>query len=921
MLGRKAGLSIALLALACIALMASDAEQANAGEIKTFSMTPSSTQAGAHPNVTISTSLSSRIDTQTPCSCSDPEVLNFHFPTGFIGNPHAIPKCSLAELSTQKCPPDSQIGTAVTLKLAQQPMYNMETRPDEAGLIAANLPVLGTAVFIVLKGRTDSDYGLDSTTAGIVHALPLVDLTIHLWGVPTDTSNDKYRAPLDNQGGCLSPKIYPVPCFTDPVKATSPPKPYLQNPTACETPLVSSLDVEYYDGTSDHAEHQWPETTGCDLLSFNPSLTAQLTAGRADSPAGIDINVKVPQTQSATVPSPSELRKLEVTLPSGVSLNPNAADGKTVCTDGQAGFGTVGPARCPESSKIGTLKLDVSALPAPIPGALYLGEPQPGNRYRMFFTASGFATHVKLSGSVRLDPHTGRITTVFEDLPQSPLQEFDMHIFGSERGLLATPERCGTYTVESEFVPWAAVLGAQRLTTSIEINEGSNGDPCPLGQRPLDPVLSAGSSDNTAGVHSPFSLAIDRGDGRQNLVGVDVVNPPGFSASLRGIPYCPESAIQGLSDSNHSGLSEQAAPSCPTASLIGSAVASNGAGSKPLYVSGKVYLAGPYKGSPLSLLVVVPAISGPYDLGNVVVRAAIDVDSRTAQVAVRSDPIPQIVGGIPLRTRSIQVDLDRPDFTLNPTNCDPFSVSTSISGDEGGLASPSAHFQVANCGVLPFSPKLSLKLQGSIKRRGHPVLQATLRTTPSEANISSAVVALPVSVLLDNGSINNVCTRVQFAADACPPRSVYGEAEATSPLLDQPLSGAVYLRSSDNELPDLVVALRGQFDVDLVGRIDTPESGGIRTSFEGIPDVPVSGFTLRMRGGRSGLLENSENLCKFPRRAAIQIGGQNGLKVTSRPRLRAKCSSRSSKLKRSGQRVDRSKMARRAWSAARGVAK
>jgi hypothetical protein len=307
---------------------------------------------------------------------------------------------------------------------------------------------------------------------------------------------------------------------------------------------------------------------------------------------------------------------------------------------------------------------------------------------------------------------------------------------------------------------------------------------------------------------------------------------------------------------------------------------------------GKVYLAGPYKTAPLSLAVVVPAVSGPYDVGNILVRAAISVDPRTAQISTSSDPLPLIFDGIPLRVREIQVNLDRPGFTLNPTNCDPFAVIASISGDEGAHSIRPAHFQVANCTNLPYRPKLRLKLSGGLRRRGHPAIRAVFSAHPGEANTRSVSVALPKGELLDQSHIRTVCTRVQFSANACPPGSLLGTVQATTPILEAPLKGNVYLRSSTNDLPDLAMDLEGQFDFELVARVDTAKGGALRTTIDTAPDVPVSSFVLNLVGGARGLLINSEDLCKAPKRATVRVTGQNGARLTSMPKLSANCRSK-----------------------------
>jgi hypothetical protein len=868
------------------------AGKAEAAGIKEFSMSPSTTQAGGHPDWEIKVGFENRTESEAKCGCADVEIITISAPTGFIGNPHALPKCTLLQFSLHKCPSEAQVGIAsigLGFSGGQQAMYNLEPHPNQAGLVGFEAPLINSPVFIDLNARTESDYGLNSTSQGIFHLLPLSGLSVFLWGVPADSSHDRNRFPNPQGGfGCFTK--YPEPCGP-PIPFNGPAEPYLQNPTTCGIPLTGGLDLRYYDGSEFHADAPWPATTGCEQLSFNPSLTASGTTSQADSPGGLDVKLVVPQVQSPTTPSQSELRTTTVTLPEGFSINPNAADGKQACSDVAGAFGTRGPAVCHEHAKVGTVTLDSSALPGPIDGAIYLGEPKPGDKYRLFLTASGFATNVKLAGSVRTDPQTGQIVVEFLDLPQSPLSEFDMHFFGAERGLLATPERCGTYAVESEFVPWDNALPNQTSTSFFTIDSGPNGSPCPGATRPFEPTLRAGTSDHTAGQFAAFHLKLTRSDGDQNLSGLDLTTPPGLLASLAGVPYCPESALDTLEGAAHTGVLEQSAPACPAASLIGTAMTSEGAGSLPLHTPGKVYLAGPYKGAPLSLVIVVPAVSGPYDLGNVAVRTAVGVDPVSARIEAVSDPLPQILDGIPLRLRSVLVSLDRPNFTLNPTNCDPFSVDAVIHGDEGGHTSQSPHFQTANCTDLDFAPKFGLKLRGSTKHLGHPSLRAVVRPQAGQANIRRTVVAMPKSLLLDNSHIGTVCTRIQFAQEACPADSVYGSATAFTPLLDEALSGPVYLRSSGRKLPDLVADLEGQIDIELSGHIDTAKNGGLRSTFGSVPDAPVSMFVLDMQGGDKGLLVNSSSLCKGTKRARVTLVGQNGLREARRTKVQTGCGS------------------------------
>jgi hypothetical protein len=900
---------LATIVMICGLLGAARAEAAVEPGYLNFEANPSTSLAGGHPDVTIDISLAT--DNQFGCGpCVDYRTFKIHWPTGFIGNPHVAPKCTLAEFNQAACPVESQIGTVVVETPAfgegvsfYLPLVNMETRPDQAGQLGFVVPAIGSPTLLDLTSRTDSDYGLDATSSTNLRlGLGISHFITELWGVPAAPVHDVWRfaEPLSGFGGCIiipgfpgfegpgcPPGSYPSsPTFA---KSTSPERPFLQNPTTCGVPLTMTSDAEYYGGTEVHAETDWPETIGCNQATFSPSLVADPTTGQTDTPSGLDIDLHVPQTQSPDTPAPSEMRSSFITLPPGLTLNPGASDGKIACPEFLSAIGTLGEAHCPEFSKVGTLTLDIAALPAPIPGAIYILPPKPGEPYRALLAADGFATHAKLITSLRADPRTGQVTMVLEDLPQSPLQEFQLHIFGSDRGLLATPTHCDTYPVEGEFVPWNTALTVRKSLSTVTVNSGPGGSPCPGAQRPFDVGLGGGSSNSTAGRHAPYSFSLTRPDGHQNLSGLEVRNPSGFAATLKGVPYCPESAIATIQAPGYSGLAEQANPACPASSQIGTVVTGAGAGTHPLYSSGKVYLAGPYKGAPLSMVASIPAVSGPYDLGNVAVRAAISVDPRTAQVSVKSDPLPQIFEGIPLRARSLLVDLDRPDFALNPTNCDPFQIVATAFGAEGGTDANAIRYQAANCALLPYRPKLGLKLRGNSKRRGHPSLQAVLRTGQGEANTGKAVVSMPKTLLLDNAHIGTVCTRVQYAEDACPPDSIYGTATAESPLLDQPLSGPVYLRSSDRSLPNLVVSLKGQFDVELVGAIDSPKNGGMRTTFSDLPDVPVGRFVIDLEGGAQGLLINSKNLCKSKPIAMVRLTGQNGAQVSRRTKLRSAC--------------------------------
>jgi hypothetical protein len=908
---RVLAVAIALATMLTIAFATSAPSAHAESPILYYEGTPDNTQAGGHPDVFVRFGVANRYIQGSPseCFCENPKNLRVSLPPGVIGDPHSAPTCTAAEFATFQCPPESQIGLqGINIALPVQqggafalaPIFNLIPSPNQAGLNGFNQPFVPAPIFTVLSARTGSDYGLDATVTGLTQFIPIFNIFQQLWGVPAAPEHADLRFNRGNFG-LQCPMFYdptsvifnenkiPPPCGSIiPTLSNAPEKAFLSNPTNCAGTLGSTLEVTSYDTEISTEEAIWPAVTGCDQLAFNPTLSAQPTTGQTDTASGLDVNLKVPQSEAPSSPSGSEIKAVRVSMPDGFSINPNAADGKTTCSDEQAMFGSELEAQCPELSKVGTLTLRSPALPGALPGAIYLGDPKPGDRYRLVITADGFATHVKLPGDVQAGPANGDLTVRFENLPQTTFSEFDMHFFGSERGLLATPTECGTYAVSTEFVPWAEELPNQTSTQFFNLNSGPGSGPCPGDTRPLNPSLAAGVTDNNAAAHSTFTLSLSRPDGDQSLDRVDVKLPPGFAATLKGVPYCPPASIAHAL--GNSGRAEQAAPSCPAASRIGGVVAGAGAGNHPLYVPGNAYLGGPYKGAPLSVVAIVPAVSGPYDLGDVVVQTALQVDPVTARVSARTDPLPKILEGVPLRLRSLLVNLDRPGFVLNPTNCDPFSIETSVFGTEGGVAHPSADFQVANCSILPFSPKLSLRLKGNSKRRGHPALRAVLQTSPGEANLARTVVAMPKNELLDQSHLGNVCTRPQFAAEACPASSAIGTASATTALLDQPLTGNVYLRSNpDRALPDIVADLEGQIDIELAGAVDRGPSGGLRATFAGIPDAPVSKFTLDLAGGKKGLLINSKSLCGKTLKAEVKLVGQNNVRVSRRTELQSDC--------------------------------
>jgi hypothetical protein len=697
---------------------------------------------------------------------------------------------------------------------------------------------------------------------------------------------------------------------------------FLSNPSNCSealvVPPVTKLKAEAYELAGlppTEAIAPIPPVTGCDKLHFHPSFIFSPSTTTGSSPAGATAGLHIPQnglTDPGQLAEP-DLKKAVVTLPQGLTVNPSSGNGLASCSEAQVGYVGPGampnptrfdeePVTCPDASKLGnfTVKtplLDETEPGGKLEGTIYLAaqEENPFHSLIALYLVlenERYGLTLKLPGKVEPDPNTGQLTATFDDNPQLPFEDLTLNFRGGgPRATLATPEVCGHYQTTGSLEPWSAPESgppAQITEGGFDVSSGCSSSDS---TRPFSPGLEAGTVGTQAGAYSPLVIKVTRKDGEQELKSLDFTLPKGLTAKLAGIPYCPEGAIANAE--HKSGKAEQASASCPAQSQIGTVDTSAGVGSEPLHVGGKVYLAGPYKGAPLSSVVVTPAVAGPFDLGDVVIRAPLYVDPETAEVTAKSDPIPTILKGIPLKVRSVAITLDRSTFTLNPTSCDAMEVTSLMQGSSGATAKPANRFQVGGCKSLGFKPGLKISLTGSTKKAGLPALKAVV-TYPKQgtyANIRRAQVNLPHSEFLEQGNLNKTCTKPVLLEGRCPKSTIYGRAKAWTPLLDEPLEGPVYLVGGYGyKLPALVADLNGQIRVVLKGKVDSGPNHGIRNTFEAVPDAPVSRFVLEMKGGgKYGLLINSENLCKKPQRAIVRFTAQNGLVRQWKPKIANQC--------------------------------
>jgi hypothetical protein len=905
------------------------------------------TLAGSHPyQQTIAFGFPTENPGDGQTNDGHPRDFTIELPRGLVGDPAASPVlCTEAELTGREgCPRESQIGLADVTTLGAKtgvngisstPLYNMVPPPGAVAELATDVAEVGLFAHTFAEVRTDSDYGIQTRTPDVL-ALgtePIFSVQAQVWGDPSAESHDRVRGKCVTEANTCPPPNGrgETALLTMPGDCPGKRLPYEVNADTWEEPSPpAALHRAFYESAD--LTGNPVSVTGCgdEAIAFKPTIEARPTTNVADTPSGLEFNLHQPQNVKLDSRSPSPLSDAAIRFPAGIAVNPSQAAGLDACSEAQIGFlGKTGagrldfskvPQSCPDAAKIGSLEVtspalvqrneeheveeDIEGNPVleHLHGAVYVAKPfaNPFNSLiAVYLTIEDEQTGIvaKLAGEGELDHQTGQITTYFKESPEMPIEDISVKLFGGSRAPLVTPPVCGRFTTESDLAPWSAPEGKDAFPeSSFQMTAAPAGGACPSSeaQLPNAPKLSAGTLNPTAGAYSPLLFKLSREDGTQRLGKIEAALPTGLSAKLAGVGQCSEADIAKARsrEAPQKGTAEQADPSCPAASEVGTVVGSAGPGPNPYYTGGHAYLAGPYKGAPISIVTIVPAVAGPFDLGTVVVRAAVYLDPATAQGRIVSDPVPAVVQGVPLDVRSIAVHTERPNFTLNPTSCAEKAFGGQVLSTLGLAAPISQRFQVGGCSSLPYKPKLTAKLFGPTNRGAHPRLKSVFTAKPGEANSAAISFAFPRSEFIDQAHFRTICTRVQFAAAACPAGSVYGHVTAYSPLLDYPLEGPVYLRSSTHQLPDVVLALHGPayqpIFLEVPGHVDSVH-GGLRVRFESVPDAPLTRAVLTAQGAKKGLFQNSTNICKGTHRATLKLDAQNGKVSDSQPKLVAQC--------------------------------
>jgi hypothetical protein len=878
------------------------------------------TQAGSHPfqltnTLVLNQNLELRNGQEEPTPVALAKNINVKLPQGLVGNPTPFPRCTLVQFLTKvansnACAAQTAVGVADVsvhepgLKRVFTflvPVFNLEPNFGEPARFGFFIPDSDTPVLLdpSVRSGNGEDYGITISSLNTTQTAGFLSSEITFWGVPGDPRHDNSRgwkclggedvascAPLDDQH----------------------PQSLVTLPTSCTGgPLASSTELNSWALPGDlltvPVTLAMPALDGCNRLPFSPTIQAEPTTDRASAPSGLDFNVNF-HDEGLTSPeglAQANLNKAVVTLPEGFTINPSAGVGLGGCTPADyasESLSSLPGAGCPNDSKLGTVTIETPLLTTPIHGSLFIAQPyenpfnEPGHPngslVAIYIVAKNpeVGVLVKLAGKVTPNPVTGQLITTFENNPQLPFDHFNFHFREGQQAPLISPPACGTYTTRAELSPWSDPMTVLTDTSTFTITKAFDGGACPSGGVPFHPQIQSGMLNNNAGAFSPFYLHLTRTDGEQEISGFSTNLPAGLTGSLTGIPFCPEAAI--ALARTKTGGEEEANPSCPAASQVGHTLVGTGAGAVLAYVPGKIYLAGPFHGAPFSLVSVTSAVVGPFDLGTVVLRFGLNIDPYTAQVSVSpttSEPIPTIIQGIVTHVRDIRVYIDRPNFTLNPTSCNPLAIASTLTANEGGSATVTSPFQAASCANLKFAPKFAVSTSGKTSRSQgaslHVDLTYPLAPQGTYADISKVKVELPKQLPSRLTTLQKACTSAQFEANpaGCPSPSVIGTAKAVVPNIPEPLQGPVYFVSHGGEaFPSLEIVLQGYgVKVILVGATFISKSGVTSTTFKAIPDNPVTSFELTLPEGPYSALAANGNLCTQKLVMPVDFTAQNGL--------------------------------------------
>jgi hypothetical protein len=897
----------------------------------------SDTQAGSHPfQTTFTVNLNQTFDAREPpvaVPVALPKDIDPQLPAGWVGNPVPFARCTIAQFLTfnlsadeNGCSPQTAVGVA-TVHAEEPflvgnaeyvlPVFNLQPSYGEPARLGFYIPEDHIPIFIDTSVRggpgTGEEYALSANVDNISQTAAALSSQVTIWGVPGSPEHDMSRG-----WGCLheAEGLRLAPC--QPLGAEHP-QSFVTLPTTCAAAPQSSVQLDSWAEPANlvtaTTSQPMPTLDGCNQLVFNPLVQALPTTVSASSASGLKFSLGFVDEglTSAEGRAQSQLKDTVVTLPEGFTINPSSGVGLGGCTPAGFAAETIESppgTGCPNDSKLGTVEASTPLLTQTLEGSLFIAQPyenpfpEPeaghlgGTLVALYIVLKNPETGVmiKLAGKVTPNPVTGRLTTSFVDNPQFPISHFNFHFREGQQAPLITPATCGTYTTKALLTPWSEPQTPTLREPSFTITSGVGGGPCPSGgTAPFSPGIEAGTLNNNAGTFSSFYLHLTRGDGDQEISGFSTDMPNGLTGRLTGIPYCPQASIEAAR--HVTGAQEEAEPSCPAASEIGHTLVGTGVGAVLAYVPGKVYLAGPYSGDPFSIVSITSAKVGPFDLGTVVLRFALAINPRTAQVSVdptASEPIPTIIDGIVTHVRDIGVYIDRPGFIVNPTGCEAKSISSTLTAGEGATATVSSPFQAASCANLKFTPKIAVSTGGHASKLDGASLAFKISYPAGALGTQSwfkeTKFDIPKQLPARLETLQRSCLAKVFEANpaGCPPAATIGHATVHTPLLPVPLAGPVYFVSYGGaKFPEAVIVLQGDgVTFDLHGETFINKKTGVTSAtFRNTPDVPFENIEVTIPTGRYSEFganvpaKDYYNLCGQKLTMPTLLKAQNGLQI------------------------------------------
>jgi hypothetical protein len=935
MRSQKLTLSMTVIALALLGVMAlagSAAAEPSEHPFEiipgSFRFAPTGDQAAAHDNWV--TSFDFAHEEPSGHTYNDLRTIVVNLPAGFDASGIAVPTCTESQLlviggieeGIGQCPVASQVGQiSLEIQISEGspaakvtvPIYNMQvTSPGVAAELGFKTVVFTSKLVVRVR---PGDVGLTVTTPDVPKLSEPRNISVTVWGIPAAHEHDAQRGETCGIASEQPPVCRPE--FHGPQSANVPVKPFLSNPTSCGY-FTASMEADSWEepfSFSSATDSEVGPIGECERVPFEPAIEVNPSTRSAESSTGLAVSLVVPQAwENPNTISTANLEDAKVALPEGMTANPSLAVGLGSCTRAQYESETAAslPGEgCPPESKIGSILIETPLISETIPGAIYIAKPYDnmpafgspehpdGSLLALYVVAKNpeRGVLVKVAGKIEPNPVTGQLVTTFLNNPQQPFSKFTLKFRPGAAAPLVSPPVCGTNTTEAELTPWSAPLEPQLVSSSFETTQGVREGPCPSGGvPPFKPQVISGTQNNAGSSYSPFYLRIIREDGEQELTRFSTTLPPGLTGDLTGIPFCPDADIE--ASRGVSGQEEEEHPSCPQASEIGHSLVSAGVGSVLAQTPGKIYLAGPYHGAPLSIVSITSARVGPFDLGTVVIRFALDINPVTAQVEVsgtQSEAIPHIIRGIVVHVREIRVYMNREKFIINPTNCSPLQIGVTVDGAGANFTDPSDQvpvsvltpFEAADCASLQFKPAFTVSTSAKTSRSDGASLTAKLAVPGAlgtQTNISRVKVELPKALPSRLPTLQKACTAAQFEANpaGCPAASIIGHAKAITPILPVPLEGPAYFVSHGGEgWPSLVVVLQGYgFTIDLTGTTFISKAGITSSTFKTVPDEPVTDFELTLPEGPYSALTALGNLCTAKNLTMpTELVGQNGAEI------------------------------------------